>query len=215
MQTKKREQAAQQKAAHDGPVFLPALARLGVPVLVFGTVFSVLSFALTALVSPDRFPVRVGDRVVRLADLQEEEAALRKKQGELLVAREKLLQNSDAPVLTQVGKLRAETDSLGALLLEIDAVRRRFITGDIDPISIPQVTYDGSTRTLTIGGQVTDPAGRSVSILSRFVDELRLIPSMQSDGKQTVSDPAEYVQRDRPEGGSVSDFSIRLSLNHD
>jgi hypothetical protein len=164
-------------------------------------------------VSPDRFPVRVGDRIVRLSELQEEEKLLRKKQGELLIEREKLLANSDAPVLTQLGKLRAETDSLGPILLEIDAVRRSFIVNDIDPIRIPEVTYDGAARTLTIGGQVIDPAGRSVSILSRFVDALRNIPRLQSTEKQTVSDPAEYAQRDRAEGGSISDFSIRITLH--
>lgn len=189
---------------------LCALARLGVPVLIFGVVFFLLSFALTYLVSPDRFPVRVGDRIVRLADLEKEEADLQQKKISLLATREKLLQDSDAPVLTQVAKLRTEGDEVGLLLLDINAVRKTFITGDVDPIRIPHVDYDGEAHVLTLGGDVIDPAGRSVSILSRFVDALREIPSLHSTEKQTVSDPAEYAQRDLPEGGTISSFALQI-----
>lgn len=193
---------------------LTALSRLGIPVLIFGVLFFALSMALTYLVSPDRFPVRVGDRVVRLSQLEAEERDLEQKKVKLLEAREELLRNSDATVLTQVEKLRAEGDDVGRILLKINAVRRTFITGDIDPIRIPLIEYDHDTHVLTIGGEVTDPASRSVSILSRFVDALREIPDLASTEKQTVSDPEEYAQKDLPDGGSVSPFTIRITLQH-
>lgn len=202
-------------SASEPEVLLPAVARLGVPVLLFGTVFLLLSFALTFLVSPDRFPVRMGDKVVRLSDLQTEEYSLKTRQAELLDERAKNLKDADAPVLTQVTKLRSEFDAVGPLLLEVEKTRKSFAVGDNDPIRMPKVEYDAPTHRLTLGGDVTDPSGRSVSILSSFVDALRKLPMLQTDsGRTAVSDPSEYVQSSASGGGTVSPFSIVITLPH-
>lgn len=213
-------QTMQSPSAHNKPansagqhILLPAVARIGVSMLIFGTLFLILSFGLTYLVSPDRFPVHVGDSIVRLSALQQEELALQKRHAALLDERAALLQNSDAPVLIQVAALRTSIDDIGALLLEVDGVRRIFQTDSSDPISIPEVTYDGDTHVLTLGGTVTDPSGRSVSILSRFVDALRDIPRLQSTEKQRVSDPPSYTQEALPNSGSVSTFVLRITLH--
>lgn len=196
-------------------VLIPAIARLGLPVLIFGASFLLLSVALTYLVSPDRFPVRMGDKIVRLADVQAEEYALSVKQADLLDERAKILRDSDAPVLTQVMKLRSAVDPIGTVLLEIDRVRASFRNGNIDPVSLPLVQFDGSSHTLTLGGTVTDPGGRSVSILSSFVDELRKIPMLQSEnGRTPVTDPPEYVQHDAPGGGTISPFTVVITIPH-
>ncbi len=201
--------------ASEPEVLLPAIARLGVPVLIFGVLFFVLSLALTFLVSPDRFPVRMGDKIVRLSELQAEEYALKVKQAELLEERTKILQNSDAPVLTQTQKIRAEFDPIGPLLLEVEKTRKSFVAGGTDPIRIPTIEFDGATHRLTLGGDVTDPNGRSVSILSSFVDALRKLPMLQTDsGRTAVSDPSQYIQSSDPSGTTVAPFSIVITIPH-
>ncbi len=200
-------------AGSEQEVLLPALARLGTPVLIFGVVFFLLSLSLTFLVSPDRFPVRMGDKIVRLSELQAEEYALKVHQAELLDERTKILKDSDAPVLTQTMKIRSEFDAVGPLLLEVEKTRKSFVTGDIDPIRIPKVEWNGVTHQLTLGGDVTDPGGRSVSILSAYVDQLRKLPMLQSDsGRTAVSDPSAYVQNPDAAGGTVSPFTIVITL---
>jgi len=194
-------------------VLLPVLERLGLPVLIFGTVFLLLSLLLTFIVSPDRFPVRMGDKIVRLSDLQAEEYSLKVLQAELLQKRENMLKDSRTPILEQVQKLRAGFDSIGQVLLDIEDVRKSFSLGEIDPISLPIMTFDGEKHQLTLGGEVTDPHGRSVSILSSFVDGLRKLPILQTaSGRTPVSDPPEYKALPRDDGGTVSPFTIVITL---
>lgn len=185
------------------PVLLPAIAKLGLPMLIFGVVFIILAWVLTMLVSPDRFPVRVGESIVRLADLQSEERRLKSKQAELLDERKEILENTDAPVLRQVEQRRAGTISIGGILQAVNDTRATFKLGASDPIAIPGVYFDLSHRKLTISGTVTDPGNRSIQILASFVDGLRKIP-----GVAAVSEP-EYAAQE-----SVAPFSITLTLNN-
>lgn len=187
----------------NSPVLLPAIARLGLPMLIFGVVFVILAWVLTILVSPDRFPVRVGESIVRLADLQSEERRLKSKHAELTDERRKILENVDAPVLRQVEERRAGTIAVGSVLQAVNDVRAAFKLGASDPIAIPGVYFDAAQRRLTISGTVTDPGGRSIQILASFVDGLRKIP-----GVAGVSEP-EYGAQE-----SVSPFSITLTLNN-
>lgn len=190
-------------------VLLPALSRLGVPVFIFGAVFLVLAFVLTILVSPDRFPVRVGDKIVRLSELQAEESELKRRQGDLLAVREKLLANSDAPVLRQAQLIRGGFNDPGAVLLELERVRKSFTVGDNDPVSLPRIEFDAEKNMFLLGGSVTDPNRRSIQILAAFVDALRRIP-----GLERVSEP-DYAETDGPGGSSVTPFAITLTLQHE
>lgn len=188
----------------DTPVLLPAIARLGVPVGIFGGTFFVIAVILTMLFSPDRFPVRVGDKTVRLHELEAEEKSLIVKKADLMEERKKILADSDAPVLHQVEKLRALTSPVGAALLSVEDVRRSFRIGDADPISLPDIAFSSETNAITLSGDVRDAGGRSMQILASFVDELRAIESFES-----VSEP-EYKSEPLPDGGTSSHFSLTL-----
>lgn len=187
-------------------VLLPAIARLGISILIFGAVFCLMSIGLTSVVSPDRFPVKVGENTVRVADLEEEERRLKVKYAELIEARVTLLNNSDAPVLRQVEALRSGVSPVGSVLLGIEDVRRSFRVADADPIAIPTVNFSFERRTVTLGGEVQDAAGRSMQILASFVDGLRAIPSVAS-----VSEP-EYRMTTLQDGGTSSPFTITVGL---
>lgn len=203
---KQAEEFAQTKS---GSVLMPAIARLGVPVGVFGLSFFVITVLLTLLLSPDRFPVRVGDKTVRLYDLETEEKSLKAKQADLLEERQKILADSEAPVLHQVEKLRSSILPVGSAMLSIEDVRRSFRAGTSDPISFPGVMFDATANTLTLVGEVRDAGGRSMQILASLVDELRVIAAFES-----VSEP-EYVSELLAGGGTVSRFSITLRFFHE
>lgn len=174
--------------------------------LIFGAVFCLMSVALTYVVSPDRFPVKVGENTVRLKDLEDEERRLKAAYAELTEARARLLQSADAPVLRQVETLRSMVVPIGSVLLGIEDVRRGFRIADADPVALSTVRYDGERRSVAIGGDVRDTAGRSMQILASFVDGLRSLPSVAS-----VSEP-EYRATPLTGGGTSSPFAVTLIL---
>lgn len=184
-------------------VLLPAIARMGMSVFVFGAVFLVFMFIVSALVSPDRFPVRINDRTVRLQDLMGEQEKLSDEHAMLLAARAQIGERVQAPVLRQVETLRQGTKPLGAALLGIDEVRVGFDTA----ISLPHVTFDVTGGTLRLGGDVRDPQGRSVQLLASFVDGLRAVPLIAS-----VTEP-EYRADPLSSGGTVSSFTLSITLH--
>lgn len=193
----------------DTHVLLPAIARLGVSVGVFGGTFFVIAVIVTMLFSPDRFPVRVGDKTVRLHELEAEEKSLIVKKADLMEERKKILADSDAPVLHQVEKLRALTSPVGSALLSIEDVRHSFRIGSTDPISLPGISFSSEANAITLVGDVRDPSGRSMQILASFVDELRAIESFAS-----VSEP-EYKAEPLKDGGTLSHFSLTLRFPHE
>lgn|GEM_PF-1513805 len=194
---------------HDTPVLLPAVARLGVPVGIFGATFFLIAVILTMLFSPDRFPVRVGDKTVRLHELEAEEKNLIVKKADLMEERKKILADSDAPVLHQVEKLRALTSPVGSALLRIEDVRRGFRINNADPISLPGIAFSSEMNAISLSGDVRDAGGRSMQILASFVDELRAIESFES-----VSEP-EYTSKPLPDGGTLSQFTLTLRFRHE
>jgi hypothetical protein len=186
------------------PVLLPAMARLGVPVLVFGVLFLFLVWALTLLTSPDRFPVHTGDAVVRLQDLESRAQLLETQKATLEKTRQQLQTKEKAPVLMQVASLSHATVPLGDVLLSIEEARSSLSHAPNALITLPRMEYvDG---TLILGGDVLDASGRSMQILAEFVDSLRMVSAVVS-----VSEP-EYVTHPRAEGGSVSPFILTLTL---
>lgn len=189
---------------------LPALRDLGMPVFLFGVVFLGLTIGMTALLSPDRFPVHVAGKVIRLADLAAEEDRLHTEQNELTLRRQELIASQDAaPVLQAVMERKAEIFPVGSVLLGVEAARLSLRTNNLDPISLPRVEYRSDTHLLTLGGAVTDPTGGSNHLLSAFVDLLRELPLVTS-----VSEP-EYTQELSETGVPRTPFTLTLRLSHD
>ena len=197
---KSHEDAATKRA------FLPAFERLALPALIFGLLFFMATFGITMLLTPDRFPVRIGDRVVRLIDLETEQRALLVEKVELETNHDVSL-DSRAPVLRQLAMLKPRVTPVGAALLAIDDVRLRFRTPTVDPISLPRV-FVASGTVIRIGGEVRDMGGSTMRTLASFVDGLRTIPFVLS-----VSEP-EYSERKDADGTTVSPFVITLTLPH-
>ncbi len=187
-------------------MFLQTLERLGFSALIFGIVFFAATVAITLLLSPDRFPVRIGDRVVRLIDLEAEQKALLVEKVELEAGHDVSL-DSRAPVLHQLSLLKPRITPVGTVLLAIDDVRVRFRTESVDPISLPRISVTSGT-VITLGGEVRDSNGSTMRTLASFVDGLRAIPSVLS-----VSEP-EYSEKKDAAGIGISPFSITLTLPH-
>lgn len=182
------------------------IERMGVSVAIFGVVFVLVAIVVTLVVSPDRFPVRLGDSIVRLSELQAEESKLKKLQADLLEERQKLLQDSNVPVLHQVEKLRQDVLPVGSVLLALEDVRKSFKVGTSDPIALPKIEFQSENGKLILGGVVRERSGQSLQILASFVDGLRRIPLLES-----VTEP-EYIQNKEDEW-FVSPFTITLTLH--
>lgn len=186
-------------------VLLPAIARLGFPLFVFSVMLLGATLGLRLLLTPDRFPVRIGDRVVRLADLEAEQEALLLRKADLL-NRHTGITESRAPVLNQLRQLSRQIPPIGRVLPAIEDVRTSFAAGGTDPVSIAQITIDRSQARIVLTGDVKNAGDRSIQMLASFVDGLRAIPL-------SVSEP-EYVQRQNPDGTTSSPFLITVSLPH-
>ncbi len=185
----------------------PAIARLGIPVFLFSVVFLAATLVLRLLLTPDRFPVRIGDRVVRLSDLEQEQKLLMEQRADL-TNRQGFVTESRAPVLHQMRLLAARIPPIGRVLMGAEEARSSFRAGGSDPVSFSQITADGSGATVTLVGDVKNAGDRSMQILASFVDGLRAMPLPVS-----VSEP-EYVQRTHPDGTVSSPFTIHISLTH-
>ncbi len=189
-------------------VLLPAISRLGVPVFLFGVAFLIATSVLTSLVTPDRFPVRIGDTVVRLIDLEAEQKKLLQEKSALEMT-SGLFEESRTPVLHQLGLLRSHIVPVGRLLLQIEESRVSFRSGDHDPIVLASLQISGSGSRILLGGEVRTPGDSSMQTLASFVDILRSLPHVAS-----VREP-EYTKHQETDGTTVSPFSITLLLDHD
>lgn len=189
---------ANQQEVSPTSVLVPAMARLGFPVLLFGIVFLLLVWVMTLLTSPDRFPVHTGDTIVRLQDLESRAQLLREQTIALGESRQRLKLEEKAPILTRIRSIRTLVVPLGDVLLSLEDVRRAY------PITLPRIEY--RVGTLLIAGEVRDPSSRSMQMLAQFVDDLRDIPSVVS-----VTEP-EYVSHSSSDGGTFSPFILTLTL---
>lgn len=185
-------------------VLVPAMARLGVPVCIFGVLFLLCVWGITFLTSPDRFPVHTGDATVRLKDLESRIQLLTEQKVNLEHARQKLQTKEKAPVLLQAMSLSDTVVPVGDIFLSLEEARSRFSRAPDALITLPRIEY--ANGTLVLGGDVTDISGRSMQILADFVDSVRSIPGVIS-----VSEP-EYVSHPRASGGFVSPFTLTLTL---
>lgn len=188
-------------------VLTTSISRLGLPLSIFGVSLLLLTLVLRLLLSPDRFPVRIGERVVRLSELTAEEARLRTKHAELLKTREALFDEKSVPILVRTEKLRTTALPIGPVLLRIDDIRRSFNSPGREPLSLPRLTFDSTSGILTLGGEMRDPGGRSIPLLASFVDALRKIPLLSS-----VSEP-EYTQKTTAEGLTYTPFTLQLRFH--
>jgi hypothetical protein len=111
-------------------------------------------------------------------------------------------------VLHQVERIRADILPVGSVLIAIEEARAGFAVTGADPIAIPVLKFSAADGTITLGGSVSDHAGRSAQLLARFVDALRKINHVVS-----VSEP-EYKPSLLPDGGNTAPFTLTITLKH-
>ncbi len=191
------------------PSLLQALENLAVPLSVFGGVFLIGMIGLSVLFSPGRFPVRLGERMVRFRDLQTEEQLLIARQQELLKERARVLSLTPAPTLAHIASLRAERPPVLPALVALETARREMMTAGRENIVIHGTFYDASDGRLRVEGDAFDADGGSIRMLALFVDTLRASSSFAS-----VSEP-EYREVRDGSGVVSSPFVLTLRLPDD
>ncbi|OGJ62008.1 hypothetical protein A3A67_01145 [Candidatus Peribacteria bacterium RIFCSPLOWO2_01_FULL_51_18] len=196
-----------QNTARSAGAIIKTIEKSGLPIFLFGAIFFISSLGFKILLSPDRFPVRLPDRTVRIGDLVDEEKALRDREARLRETKAMLDQANRSPVLHKVSKIKEDRLAVGDALSRVDEIRRTFIYGGIDPISLPGVEFQGDAGIVVVSGEVRDTGNRSQDILTRFIDGLR-------NAGLRVSEP-EYLQNSDPDGGTRSPFKISIYLKND
>ncbi len=189
-------------------VLLPAVSTLGLSMFVFGAVFFLSTLLVTLFITPDRFPVRMGEQILQVKDLESEQQRLAARKADLLTLRTQLTADIKSPVLHQVARLKGDFFPVGKILNAIEQVRQSFKSSSADPISFPSVEVSGTEGKILLSGAVRDPDGRSIQLLASFIDGLRALPNVQS-----VSEP-EYAQHPDANETTVSPFSITIVLKH-
>ncbi len=183
------------------PAYAQALKDLSLPLALFGAALFCGMSLVALLIMPDRFPVHMGDSVVRVGDLTQEEQSLTTKQASLLEQRDKLLALAPTPVLRRVIALRDQS-TVSRLARAMNAINA--VQGESSVIDLTSVTFDGSAITMT--GTVSDPQGQSIQLLARMTDALR-----RNSVFARVSEP-EYQSIAQADGSTQSPFTIILTL---
>lgn len=184
--------------------FLSALYRLGMPMSIFGGVFLVLVLVLTQLFSVDRFPVRVGERTVRFADLLKEVHALEDELRTLKNQSADVRGLTPTPVLNTVQSIRSTFMAPGNAIVTIHQLTERAASNG-ESVQIDQITFNGDDASVTLFGQVIDET-RSPAILASFVDALRA-----SEMFSQVSEP-EYQVIELSDGQKATPFLLTLII---
>lgn len=188
---------------------LAAFEDLWVPLAIFGAVFLCGMVTLSVLFSPGRFPVRLGDRMVRFRDLSAEEQLLVGRQQELLKERARVLSLTPAPMLAELSQTRSDVSASFAAITAIEAARRELATSGIDHVLIETMSFDEAARSIRIAGVASDSDGSSVQILALFVDKLRASPLFSF-----VREP-EYREVRDGNGAVTSPFVITLTISNE
>lgn len=185
-----------------GAQLLSAMHRLGVPTALFGGTFALAMFGMQFLVTPDRFPVRVGDKVVQLSQLLSERAAIQSVQAQLLSqdARDTAV---PTPVIQQVRALKGSAQPVSSAIYALDRTIAR-IGRTTASVTVDQLSCDG--KTIRLSGTVEDKDGKAIESLASFVDALR-----ERSDFASVSEP-EYAQTLQGDGSAIASFSLLLTL---
>ncbi len=201
-------QTSDGKSHHPGVVMRPFslfMTRLGVPVFLFGITFLSIVIGVRLILSPGRFPVRLGAKIVRIADLEAEKSLLQSRKQELLSVQEDMRKRVAGRVLQQVQTLRESFVKLPDALSSIEALRKNFTTESVFiEFSSFSVLDDGST--LRIQGSVRDAYEHSLQSLTAFTDAIRALPYIRS-----FVEP-EYILEPLPGGGTRSPFTLVIQL---
>ncbi len=182
---------------------LAAMHRLGLSFSLFGSAFMLLMIGLQFLVTPDRFPVRIGQKVVRLSQLLSERASIQTVQAQLLSKREVAEASVPIPITQKVRDLKKAALPIGRTVASVERVVEH-IRQSSTSIHIESLAYDG--KGLMLSGTIRDADARSIQVLASFVDALRLRSEIAA-----VSEP-EYQQTASPDGGSTSSFVLHLTI---
>lgn len=183
-----------------------AIENLAVPLFVFGIVFLLSAITLTFLLSPGRFPVKVGSSIVRLRDIAAEKQSLLFAQESLLKQRSLIDAQLATPVLSRVKLLRPQIKRVGSALQSIEAIRLSFTVHDWSLVTIAELSYADASEQITLLGSVADQSDRTATILASFVDSLR-----QSGQFRSVSEP-EYQRVATKDGMNTTPFHLILHL---
>ncbi len=174
---------------------------LRVPFFLFAFTLFIGSVLLLIVLTPSRFPVQTGERMVRFGDVTAERDALRAEQAKLLDEQSRIASLTPTPTLNLIHGSRAfAAQQVATATAEFSDIAATFDTAlQIDFLRV-------HASALSVSGMIRSDQGRSIALLASFVDRLRESPFFTS-----VSEP-EYRQTRTQDGHLVAPFAINITL---
>lgn len=178
---------------------------LAVPALVFSATLLVGAILLLVILTPGRFPVQSGTKLLHFSDLTSERDALRAEHEKLLAEENRVTSLTPTPMLNRIFSIRTEHGA-GALraIGAFEEVVQSFEVSKSNAVSIDFL--HATLTSLSVSGNVRDNQGRSTQLLASFIDRLR-----ESGSFTSVSEP-EYQQTRGQDGSFVSPFAINTTF---
>ncbi len=174
---------------------------LAMPFLLFSTVFLLGCIAMLLILTPGRFPVQAGDKLVQFSDITAERDGLKAEHTDLLSEANRVASITPTPVLNLIHGQGVMTNIHSARAMSaIETAVLNFSSVGTRSVIVEFVHMDA--KSISLSGKVYDNEGRSVQLLASFVDRIR-------DSKlfTSVSEP-EYKQLRDSNGAPYSPFAI-------
>lgn len=177
------------------------VVRWAVSILFFGCTALLLTFVVVVLTRPGRYPVTLGDSLLRLKEIDTAVTELRAEEQRLLSASEELRHRTPTPTVKQLDTFSASRTDVGTFLR--DLVRSLHTSHGVDVTLTSILLQDKAT--VELHGEV-NAGGKSLRVVADFIDALRSSPTILH-----VMEP-EYILATAKDGSSFAPLTLLLTL---
>ena len=177
------------------------VVRWAVSILFFGCTALLLTFVVVVITRPGRYPVTLGDSLLRLKEIDSAVTELRAEEQRLIVASDELRRRTPTPTVKQLDTFSASRTDVGTFLR--DLVRSMHTSHGVDIVLTSLLLRDRAT--VELHGEV-HAGGKSLRVTADFIDALRSSPAALH-----VMEP-EYVLSTAKDGSLFSPLTLLLTL---
>lgn len=175
--------------------------RWAVSLLFFGCTALLLTFVVVVLTRPGRYPVTLGDSLLRLKEIDRAVTELRTEEQRLIAASDELRRRTPTPTVQQLDTFSASRPDVGTFLR--DLVRSMHTSHGVD-ITLTSILLQDKA-TVELHGEI-HAGEKSLRVTADFIDALRSSPAILH-----VTEP-EYILSTAKDGSSFAPLTLLLTL---
>ena len=176
------------------------VVRWAVSILFFGCTALILTLVVVVLTRPGRYPVTLGDSLLRLKEIDSAVTELRSEEQRLIAASDELRRRTPTPTVKQLDTFSVSRADVGTFLR--DLVRSMHTSHGVDVV-LTSIVQD--SKTVELHGEI-HAGEKSLRVTADFIDALRLSPAVLH-----VTEP-EYILATAKDGSYFAPLTLLLTL---